>query len=906
MFKHLHMNRILGLDIGGSHLGGALTDAGTGRLVEGTFHQVPIDSSADSAGILAQWGEGIRRVLGTVPVTLLTGIGISMPGPFDYRNGISRIRGLHKYDALYGMDIRQALQKELGLASGAPVLFQNDAICFGLGEYLAGAAAGCGRVVALTLGTGMGAAFLDRGQPVQQGQEVPPGGTLYQLPFGEGTAEDYFSGRGVKSLYQSLHPSEEAGAAPHGAKEVYERALRQEQTALQTWAEFSRSLGAFLAPWQKSFRADLLVLGGSVSKASVFFLEALKKELGRRKVKVAVTVSLLGEKAAVVGAASLPRNAPRPVPQESEGAWRCSSQPLLPVTKPSRVPDGYDLYPAFQLEGGKIYGGIESLAGYIKKCKTVMIDGYAGVFWHSLAQQLRTCLERGGLRVHITETRDWFYPPGVIDAFLAPFLGAEGDVWGSRCDKRLRDFFDPEKIAATKPHRDADIHIVIGTGAGLAGWECPLIYVELPKNELQYRMRAGSICNLGSRQPEDAASMYKRFYFVDWVVLNKHKKDILPRIDVIVDAQRPEAVTWMHARELHAALDTMSRNVLRVRPWFEPGAWGGQWLKNHLPGIATEVVNYAWSFELITPENGLLLESGGLLLEVSFDLLMYTHGRQVLGEAFASRFGDQFPIRFDFLDTVKGGNLSIQCHPSPAYIRSHFGEDFTQDETYYILDAEPSAGVYLGFQQDIRPAEFREALERSRQENTAVDISRYVQYHPAAVHDLFLIPHGTVHSAGAGNLVLEISATPYIFTFKMYDWLRLDLDGRPRPINIGHAFNNLDFSRKGERVKRELISSPRLLEEGEGWKLFHLPTHPDHFYDVHRYEFTGEVNISTGGSCQVLMVVEGAGVLLETQNGLSGRFCYAETFVVPAAAGSYRLRAEAGETVKVVKAFLKP
>jgi predicted NBD/HSP70 family sugar kinase/mannose-6-phosphate isomerase class I len=900
MFKHLHMNRILGLDIGGSHLGGALIEAGTGRLVEETFHQVAVDSSADSAAILRQWRQGVRQVLGGVPLTELTGIGISMPGPFDYPNGISRIRGLHKYDALYGMNIRQVLQKELGLASGFPVLFQNDAVCFALGEYLSGAARGHGRVVAVTLGTGMGAAFLDRGRPVQQGEEAPPGGTLYQLPFGGGTAEDYFSGRGVKSLYQSLRPVEEEGAVP-GAKEVYERAGRHEQAALCTWAEFGRSLGQFMAPWLESFGADCLVLGGSISKASDFFLEALKKELRRRNVQAAVTVSSLGEKAAVLGAASLVTEK-----KTDRGALRRSSQPLLPLRKPSCNGGGYDMYPAFGLGEGKIHAGIESLAGYVKKCKTVMIDGYAGVFWQALATDIRASLEADGLKVHLCETRDWFYPPEVIDAFLAPFLGAQDDVWGSRCDKRLGDFFDPEKIASAGERPDADIHIVIGTGASLAGWECPLLYVDLPKNELQYRMRAGSICNLGSLQPEDALSMYKRFYFVDWVVLNSHKKDILPRIDVIVDAQRPDAPTWMQAGELRAALDTMSRNVLRVRPWFEPGAWGGQWLKNHIPGIDKDVVNYAWSFELITPENGLLLESGGLLLEVSFDLLMYAHGPEVLGDAFAFRFGDQFPIRFDFLDTVKGGNLSIQCHPSPAYIRSHFGEDFTQDETYYILDAEPSAGVYLGFQEDIRPKEFRRALVQSQEKNKPVDITRYVQYHPAAVHDLFLIPHGTVHSAGAGNLVLEISATPYIFTFKMYDWLRLDLNGRPRPINIGHAFNNLDFSRKGEQVKRELISLPRLLEQGEGWKLFHLPTHPDHFYDVHRYEITGEVNIRTEGSCQVLMVVEGPGILLETQNGVTGRFSYAETFFVPAAAESYRLRAEAGAAVKVVKAFLKP
>jgi hypothetical protein len=153
--------------------------------------------------------------------------------------------------------------------------------------------------------------------------------------------------------------------------------------------------------------------------------------------------------------------------------------------------------------------------------------------------------------------------------------------------------------------------------------------------------------------------------------------------------------------------------------------------------------------------------------------------------------------------------------------------------------------------------------------------------------------------------VLEISATPYIFTFKMYDWLRQDLDGKPRALNIARAFENLDVERQGRRVRPELISRPRLLAQAPGWRVVHLPTHREHFYDVHRLEFDRAVEVDTSGSCRVLSLVQGRQVLLETATGRRQRFHYAETFVVPAAAGRYRLTSEAGEPLRVVECFIK-
>ncbi len=584
--------------------------------------------------------------------------------------------------------------------------------------------------------------------------------------------------------------------------------------------------------------------------------------------------------------------------------WRKTTQKLAPALRPEAPPGQYDIYPAFPVGPGRIELGYDALAARLVGHRKVVIDGYGGVFWANFRAQLDAALRRIGIQARWLNVEDALRPEPEIDRLIAPFLGGDDPLFGTRFTGQLRDFFDEEKLRALRPDPDADMSIAYGCGAALVGWDGLLVYVDVPKNEIQFRARAGSISNLGASRPCDPKAMYKRFYFVDWVALNRHKAGLLPRIHLIVDEQRPDEPALMSGSDLRTALTQMARNVFRARPWFEPGPWGGQWIKQHIPQVPQDAPNYAWSFELISPENGLMLESDGRLLEISFDFLMFHDHAAVLGES-ADRFGYEFPIRFDFLDTFDGGNLSIQCHPRPEYIRAHFGERFTQDETYYILDCRPGARVYLGFRDGADPVAFRAELERSLREAVAMDVDAFVNSVPARKHDLLLIPSGTIHGSGRDNLVLEISATPYIFTFKMYDWLRLDLDGRPRPLNIERAFENLCFDRRGERVYRELIARPRVLRSGAGWRLIHLPTHPEQFYDVHRFDFLHRVQASTDGSCHVMNLVEGTSVVLETANGWRQRFHYAETFVVPAAAGRYRLIHEGPGMARVVKAFIR-
>ena len=583
---------------------------------------------------------------------------------------------------------------------------------------------------------------------------------------------------------------------------------------------------------------------------------------------------------------------------------RNTTQELIPVRKTTPPAGDYDIYPVLDVGDNLVHEGYASLARRMAGHGTVTVDGVQGVFYDIFKRELSREFARLGLKVLWWDVSAALRPAEEIERMVEPFLGGDDPIFGFRTTLSLADFYDPAMLASIKPDKAADVNILTGPGTALARWEGPLFYLEVPKNEIQFRMRAGAVTNLGVEKPCAPKPMYKRSYFVDWVVAGRHKKDILRKIDVFVDGQRPFEPTWAEGATVIDALKTMSVNMFRVRPWFEPGAWGGGWIRDNITALPDDVPNYAWSFELIVPENGLLIGSGGVMLEVPFETIMFACGENVLGERDYAKYGDEFPIRMDFLDNFDGGNLSIQCHPQLDYMRENFGEMMTQEETYYILDTKDDAVVYLGFREDIAPGKFEAALIESFVSGTPFDVDRYVQSVPARKHGLYLIPPGTLHSSGRNNLVLEISTTPYIFTFKMYDWLALDLDGKPRPLNIRRGMENLCFERKGDVVTGEHVSKPELIASGEGWQLYHLPTHRNHSYDVHRYNISGGVMVETEEKCHVLSLVGGESVTVECRNGLRQRINYAETFVVPAAAGSYTITSD-GSQAMVVKAFMK-
>jgi mannose-6-phosphate isomerase class I len=535
----------------------------------------------------------------------------------------------------------------------------------------------------------------------------------------------------------------------------------------------------------------------------------------------------------------------------------------------------YDAHPRYPVVGGCIERGLD-----VPLDVALAIDGPAALNWDRLAAALPA-------RAPIVDLRDSFASWPEIERRTASAILPGDPVFGRIVESSLADLFDalPDILGPA---------IVIGPGAALVAHDV-LWYADLPKPLALNALRRGNAANLG--QQPGGAGTEQRLFFVDWPLQDRHKQALLPRLDRYVDLSDPAEPRSITGDALRSSLQELASGPFRTRPAFIPGPWGGQWLRERL-GIETEGPNLAWSYELITPESGILLES----LEVGFELLMAAEGERVVGVEVAERFGSSFPIRLDYLDTMGGDHLSIQCHPSEAYMQETFGVRYTQDESYYIVDTTPGATVFLGLREDADVSAFEHAA-RAAEHGEPFDPADFLQQHEATQHGLYLIPGGTPHASGAGNLVLEISATPYLYTLRFYDWLRRDLSGDLRPVHLEHAFANLDSSRRGAAVERELIQLPRAIRSGDGWAELVLGRLPELFYAVHRLDFENEVHDDTDGTFHALNLVAGEEVVIETRRR-NHTLSYAETIVIPASVGAYRVRRLRGPACKLVKAFV--
>ena len=567
----------------------------------------------------------------------------------------------------------------------------------------------------------------------------------------------------------------------------------------------------------------------------------------------------------------------------------------------------YDKYPATRTGGALFHGwdAIREALGRERK-GPLAVDWYAGVHETEITEGLLPGFSR------IIRMRELMKPEAEIRRMTDPFM-TDDVLFGYVTNLRMPDFFDAEKLAAVRTELETageDV-LILGAGAALvAPQHAVLAYADMARWEIQQRFRRHEVCGLGVDNREDPVSIqYKRGLFIDWRVLDYYKDTLFARVDWWIDTNAAGDPKMISRETFFRGIDKTARKPFRVVPFFDPAPWGGQWMKD-VCDLDREVPNFGWCFDCVPEENSLLLEVEGVKFELPSNDLILLRARDVLGAPVEARFGKDFPIRFDFLDTMGGGNLSLQVHPTTQFIREQFGMPYTQDESYYLLDAQPDAVVYLGLKKGVDRVQMIEDLRAAQRGELVFDAEKYVNKIPAKKHDHYLIPGGTIHCSGAGSMVLEISSTPNIFTFKLWDWGRLGLDGKPRPINVERGSHVIQWERDTDYVKAHLANHFSDVAEGEGWKEIKTGLHPNEFIETRRTSFSVPVTFRTENSVHVLNLVEGEEAVVESPDGRFEPFVvhYAETFIIPASVEEYTVRPcglSEGKTCMTIRASVR-
>ncbi|WP_179394102.1 class I mannose-6-phosphate isomerase [Lacticaseibacillus absianus] len=568
----------------------------------------------------------------------------------------------------------------------------------------------------------------------------------------------------------------------------------------------------------------------------------------------------------------------------------------------------YELHPVIAVKQETATVGDDMwplLAHQLGPDQILCLECYPGVDLARLRQQVEDQLHPALL----IDAAECTLAPAVVSAALAPTL-TDDRVFGLMTHAKMADYFDQAAIAAARQAIAAaeGLVVVYGVGASLVAprWDC-LVYVNITRWEIQKRFRKGLNNWLAAAPEPDQLKKVKRGYFFEWRIADRQKSALQAQIDYQIDATTNERWVMVAQATCERLKTAAVTRPFRLVPYFDQSPWGGQWMKTHF-GLDPQTPNYGWAFDGVPEENSVLFELANARFELPAIDLVHERPLALLGERVYARFGAEFPIRFDYLDTMGGGNLSLQVHPKVGYIQSEFGMAYTQNESYYIMAAGPDASIYLGVKDGVDKAALFEALTQAQADPQAgFDDTQFVNRFPVKAHDHYSIPAGTIHCGGRDAVVLEISATPYLFTFKLWDWGRLGLDGRPRPIHLAHGRQNVDTRFNTSYAQAHLFSPETALPTTQAEHVERTGLSDLEFIETRRHTFAEQITLPHTGTVNMLNLVEGTAITLQAvdQAFPPVTIHYGETFIIPAACGDVRVINAGSAPAKVLQAFVR-
>ena len=545
----------------------------------------------------------------------------------------------------------------------------------------------------------------------------------------------------------------------------------------------------------------------------------------------------------------------------------------------------------------------------------ILLDGFPTANFSTLLDHL--CRAKPGIT--IIDVANFYRPSVEIQHLLKPYLPQDREIdpeliFGRLFNQDFQPFFDLEEVSSFLNNLvDGQTVVLYGFGSACALFR-PLseaiLYIDVTPKDTASRVYDGRYQCLGCLNGEDWDAVVRQTYFIDVELAVSLRKELIQNDHIdyyLLDSEL--SFSMLSNGALQGIVDQLKERPLRAKPVYVEGVWGGQFIKRYR-GIPDQLVDkVAWSFELIHTEASLLVKSGEYLLDLPFLTVMDAIGESLIGKKLYEQFGGSFPIRFNYDDTWhSNGNMSIQCHPNDELAREYYGDYAGQNEAYYIVLTGHGAKTFCGFKDDGR--EFLDLCKQSEKEGSMVPYDKYIHAIPSDVGRQILLPAGTIHGSGRNQLVLELGTLTYsAYTYKIYDYIRLDITGKPRPLHTKLAEQALVFERDAEWVMEHIAFPPRLISQGQGWQELLVGQYDSIYFETHRVEmetgshYPGE----NRHGFSVITVVDGEAARIQS---LDDPTCYYDTkyldvILVPASIRRYEVIALGKQPVVLHKAFVR-
>lgn len=555
----------------------------------------------------------------------------------------------------------------------------------------------------------------------------------------------------------------------------------------------------------------------------------------------------------------------------------------------------------------------------------VAMDGYATADWSEMINLLSQQLCARGIELETIAFANALLSEEQIDQMINPLLEWDREkdptlLYGRLFKGGYEALLDKEALDAMsnvlKEYRQAkDNKVIVVYGYGslikqmrdLYDVKC---YFDVTPKESILRIRRGQYTNIGQEMARVPNQIIRRCYYVDFELAVPLRGELLQGnlIDYYISSDKPDHVQMVTMDALNGILDALASYPFRCKPVYLEGVWGGTYIQKlrHLP---EGMRNCAWVFDLIPMEVSVVVETGDELFELPFFTFVQKEGKTIMGGACVNKFGGYFPIRFNYDDSYHStGNMSIQVHSGYDYNVQNYDELGRQDESYYVVVAGHHAKTFVGFRDDADTDQFIKDIKAADTQYKPVDYMKYVNYEESKPGLQVMIPAGTIHSSGRNQVVLEIgSLTVGSYTYKLYDYLRADLDGKPRPIHTWHGERNLVYDRRREWVHNNIVQAPRSVRSGEGWAEYIVGEHDLLYFTLRRLEFEKSIEDNTCGKFHVLSLVDGERIRIRSIDHPERHFDaeYMDIVVVPADMGHYVIENLRSEPICVHKTMLK-